>query len=68
MLCLGRYMDEWIDIDGGISAGGISICVVDIRTQKGGKLQVRVGVDAPRHVRIDRREVAELRKQTQESA
>lgn len=54
MLVLSRKKDEWIDINGGFSVGGASFVIVEIRGDK-----VRVGINAPRDVRIDRREVTE---------
>lgn len=54
MLVLSRKKDQWIDIGGGFAAGGVSFQIVEIRGDK-----VRVGVDAPKDVRIDRREVTE---------
>lgn len=49
MLVLSRLIGEEIWID-----GGIVITIVDVRGPK-----VRVGIDAPKHLRVDRREVAE---------
>jgi len=54
VLVLSRKVSEWIDIGGGFDAGGVSFVVVEIRGDK-----VRVGIEAPRDVRIDRREVTE---------
>lgn len=47
MLVLSRKRNEAIVIN-----GQITVCVVDIRGDK-----VRIGVDAPRDVRVDRMEV-----------
>lgn len=54
MLVLTRKSGEWIDIGGGFAAGGVSFVVVEIRGDK-----VRVGVNAPKDVKVDRREVTE---------
>lgn len=54
MLVLSRKKDEWIDINGGFAVGGASFVIVEIRGDK-----VRIGINAPRDVRIDRREVTE---------
>jgi carbon storage regulator len=55
VLVLIRKKDEWIDIGGGFAAGGVSFVVVEIRGNK-----VRVGVNAPRDMKVDRREVTEV--------
>jgi carbon storage regulator len=47
MLVFARKKDEWIDI-----GDGIEICVVEIRGDK-----VRLGINAPRDVKVHRREV-----------
>lgn len=47
MLVLSRKKTEEILID-----GGISIMVVEIRGDK-----VRIGIDAPKHLRVHRKEV-----------
>ncbi len=52
MLVLTRKQNEQIVID-----GGIVISVVELRGDK-----VRIGIDAPGGVRVDRREVYEARK------
>jgi carbon storage regulator len=49
MLVLSRKKDEQIVID-----GGIVLTVVDVR---GGK--VRIGIDAPRDLKVHRKEIAE---------
>ena len=54
MLVLSRKVSEWIDIGGGFAAGGVSFQIVEIRGDK-----VRVGVNAPKDVKVDRREVTE---------
>ncbi len=53
MLVLSRHRGQIIDIGGGIDNGGVSIMLVEIRS--GGK--VRLGIDAPKHVSVHRREV-----------
>ena len=52
MLCLTRKKDEWIDINGGFDAGGVSLVVMEIRGDK-----VRLGVNASKTVEVHRREV-----------
>lgn len=47
MLVLSRKENEWIDI-----GPDVSICIVKIRGDK-----VRVGIDAPKDLRVHRREV-----------
>ncbi len=47
MLCLNRKVDEEITID-----GGITIKVIKIRGDR-----VTLGIDAPTHLRVNRREV-----------
>ena len=54
MLVLSRKKDQWIDIGGGFAAGGVSFQIVEIRGDK-----VRVGVSAPKDIKVDRREVTE---------
>lgn len=54
MLVLTRKKDQWIDIGGGFAAGGVSFQIVEIRGDK-----VRVGVNAPKDIKVDRREVTE---------
>ena len=54
MLVLSRKKDQWIDIGGGFAAGGVSFVIVEIRGDK-----VRVGVSAPKDIKVDRREVTE---------
>lgn len=54
MLVLSRKVSEWIDIGGGFKAGGVSFQVVEIRGDK-----VRIGIDAPKDIKVDRREVTE---------
>ena len=54
MLVLSRKVSEWIDISGGFKAGGVSFQVVEIRGDK-----VRIGVEAPKDIKVDRREVTE---------
>ena len=54
MLVLSRKKDQWIDIGGGFAAGGVSFVIVEIRGDK-----VRVGIDAPKDIKVDRREVTE---------
>jgi len=54
VLVLIRKKDQWIDIGGGFAAGGVSFQIVEIR---GGK--VRVGIEAPKDIKVDRREVTE---------
>lgn len=49
MLILTRLVDESIEID-----GGVTITIVRIRGDK-----VRIGIDAPPHVRILRTELLE---------
>lgn len=51
-LVLSRHKDEWIDIAGGVSAGGLSVCVVDIRGDK-----VRLLIEGPEQIPVHRREV-----------
>ena len=58
MLVLSRLKDEEI-----IIAGGITITVVDIRGDK-----VRLGITAPKEIRVDRKEIHELREQEADSA
>ncbi len=53
MLVLSRKRGEWVDIDGGSEAGGVSICVTGIGPDK-----VRIGIEARRDVPVHRREVA----------
>ena len=57
MLVLSRKIDEVIEID-----GGIKITIVDIRGDK-----VRVGIVAPKEVKVDRSEVAEAIREEQKS-
>jgi len=57
VLVLSRKVSEWIDIGGGFDAGGVSFVVVEIRGDK-----VRVGIEAPKDVKVDRREVIEAIK------
>lgn len=47
LLVLSRHKDEWIDI-----GNDISICIVDISGNK-----CRVGIKAPKDVKVNRREV-----------
>jgi len=54
VLVLSRKKVQWIDIGGGFAAGGVSFVIVEIRGDK-----VRVGVSAPKDVKVDRREVTE---------
>jgi len=54
VLVLSRKKDQWIDIGGGFAAGGVSFVIVEIRGDK-----VRVGVSAPKDIKVDRREVTE---------
>ena len=53
MLVLSRNIGEEIVIDG----GAIRVCIVAVDGTK-----VRVGIDAPEAVRVDRREVHERRR------
>lgn len=55
MLVLSRKKDEWVDIGGGIHAGGVSFVIVEIRGDK-----VRIGIAAPKDIKVDRREITEL--------
>ena len=55
MLVLSRKIGERIVIDGGIA---VTVCEV-----KDGK--VRLGIDAPRDVRVDREEVADRKAREQ---
>lgn len=52
MLVLSRHRNEWIDIQIGDQL--VSICVVEIRGDK-----TRLGIEAPKHVAVHRREVRE---------
>ena len=54
MLVLSRLKDEWIDIGGGVDAGGLSIVVTEIRGNK-----VRIGIACPKDISVNRREVQE---------
>ena len=54
MLVLSRHKDERI-----IIGGEIVITVVEIRADK-----VRIGIEAPSDVRVDRMEIHELRTRT----
>lgn len=57
MLVLSRKADECIEI-----GDDIKICVVDIRGDK-----VRIGIEAPRDLPVNRREIAErIRKMSQD--
>lgn len=56
MLILARKKDQQIVI-----GGQIVITVVEIRGDK-----VRLGIEAPKDVRVDRKEVDELRRQIEE--
>jgi carbon storage regulator len=47
MLVLSRKENEWIDI-----GPDVSICIVDIRGDK-----VRIGINAPKDLSVNRREV-----------
>ena len=53
MLVLGRDKDESIIIDG--SAGRIEIMIVEVRSS--GKPQVRLGINAPKHISVHRKEI-----------
>ncbi len=53
MLVLGRDTDESIIID-----GHIEIMIVEVR--KSGKPEVRLGITAPKHISIHRKEIQEL--------
>lgn len=54
MLVLTRKENEWIDINGGVLVGGVSVVVADIRGDK-----VKLAFDAPRDTTVNRREVTE---------
>lgn len=53
MLILSRKIDQIVDI-----GNDITVTVIDIRGDK-----VRLGIDAPKELRVDRREVTEKRNQ-----
>lgn len=52
MLILSRHVDESVVI-----GDDIRITIVRIRGD-----EVRIGIDAPRHIRVDRQEIHERRK------
>lgn len=52
MLVLSRKLGEKIDIGGGVKAGGITITLIDIDRNK-----VRLGVEAPRDILVNRAEI-----------
>lgn len=52
MLVVRRRQGEWIDIAGGVDAGGLSILVTEVKGDK-----VRIGIAAPRDISVNRREV-----------
>lgn len=58
MLVLTRRPEQKILIDGGVDAGGVTITIVEVRGE-----QVRVGIDAPRSMVVDREEVDEAKRQ-----
>lgn len=53
MLVLSRKKGQQIIIE-----GGITITVVEIRGEK-----VRIGIEAPKEIKVDRKEIHELRSQ-----
>ena len=57
MLVLSRQKDESI-----IIGGGIKIIVVDIRGDK-----VRLGITAPKHISVDRKEIYEAKHAEKET-
>jgi carbon storage regulator CsrA len=52
MLVLARHVGQWIDVEGGSKAGGVSICLVSII----GNI-ARIGIECPRDKPILRREL-----------
>ena len=61
MLVLSRHTNEFIDIDGGFKANGVSIVVVEILGNR-----VKLGIAAPKDVPVNRREIALLKRSTPE--
>jgi carbon storage regulator CsrA len=55
MLVLSRRKGEFIDIDG----GKIVVSIADIRKGPDGRYVARLGIEAPREILINRREVSE---------
>ena len=54
MLILSRFRNEIIDIEDTKTGTSVQVMVVDIRGDK-----IRIGVEAPDHVSINRREITE---------
>lgn len=57
MLCLARHVGEWIDV-----GDDIHICLVEVRGNK-----ARIGIEAPPHVKVHRREITVLLQQQEQS-
>ena len=57
MLVLSRKKDETIEVNGGfkVGVGGITFVIIEIRGDK-----VRVGIDAPRSIPVNRGEIQEV--------
>lgn len=54
MLVLSRFVDESIIIQ--VDNEIIEVTIVEIR-REGGKAKIRIGIDAPKHISVDRKEV-----------
>ena len=62
MLVLSRRKDEQIIIGGKNGVPSISVTIVEIRNDK-----VRLGIEAPKNVDIDRREIRESKDRNGQS-
>lgn len=63
MLILSRKKLEYIDIS--LPDAKIEICIVDVVTLPNGHSVVKVGINAPRNIPVDRREVLERKNSKQ---
>ena len=64
MLVLQRHIDQCIIIGEGL----IKIMVVDVKRGKKGHHKVRIGIEAPPELRVDREEIFEKRQQEKKAS
>ena len=66
MLVVKRKQEQVVVI--GEPPDEVRVKVVELSVDDWGKPQLRLGIDAPRHIRVDREEVRELREQAAAAA